>query len=360
SSYAAWALMGARAQGLFRFKQYAASSGLFVSVALLALAAPRAGSDVVAAMAGFAAANLAAATWCAIDLPKASRTNAARNLTSAEVKIIGPYATNAWLTSIVGSFVWARGELAVVKGHLGESAVGFYSVGLTLSGIINQATALLTGGLWPQIARGWDKGDRESVLRLSSFTTNLLMVVSGLSSGFVICFAPYIVALLFGQRFHESSRLVVILALGPLALASGSANLVLQAATNGRFARDVTLAGGVTLFGAALLLLPHFGIAGAAVARSATQIVVAGSTLVWLGRVTGHDARTRQNLRSFVLLVASAVGLVSAIALEPTIQFAGRLTLFTAYGCLVCVICSPIRDAVTLRRLRGVVGSTLG
>src|SRR3954463_15112819 len=40
ASYAAWALLGARLQGLFRFKRYAVACIVFVVVALLQLAAP--------------------------------------------------------------------------------------------------------------------------------------------------------------------------------------------------------------------------------------------------------------------------------------------------------------------------------
>ena len=36
---------------------------------------------------------------------------------------------NIWVTSIVASLVWGRGEVSIVEGHLGQAAVGFYSVG---------------------------------------------------------------------------------------------------------------------------------------------------------------------------------------------------------------------------------------
>ena len=67
---------------------------------------------------------------------------------------------------------------------------------------------MLTGGLWPQIASGWDNGDRDRVLRLSSLVTSVLMLAAGLSSGFVMCFGVYLVALLFGDAFRQSSNVV--------------------------------------------------------------------------------------------------------------------------------------------------------
>ena len=134
---------------------------------------------------------------------------------------------------------WARGEISLVGGYLGESAIGYYSVGLTLSGLVNQGLALFTGALWPQFAQAWDTEDRAELVRLSSLLTNLLMLIAGLASGFVICFAPYIISVIFGEEFRQSYKVAVILALGPLGLSSGCAHLVLQAATNGKFARNV-------------------------------------------------------------------------------------------------------------------------
>lgn len=354
TSYAAWALLGARAQGLFEFKRYAAASALFVVIALAGLALP-AGGGILTAMLCLGAANAAAAGVCALDFTSGS--NRGVRITDVDAQQIRSYATNAWLTSIAASFVWSRGEISVIKGHLGESAVGFYSVGLTLSGVVNQGIGLLTGGLWPQIASGWDVGDRGTVLRLSNLITNVLMLAAALSAGFVICFAPYLVTLLFGRPFLQSSHLVVILALGPLALAAGCAHLVLQAASNGRFARNITLAGGLSLAGVALILVPRFGLAGAAIARTGTQIALAIATLAWLGRVTGHSSETRQNLRAFLAHVTLAVILVTVLTLQPDLQAPGRLALFAIYSSVVCLLCAPIRDRAALRQLRSIVSA---
>jgi O-antigen/teichoic acid export membrane protein len=347
-----WALLGARAQGLFQFKRFAASSAIFVGVALVGLAIPLVGGDFLGAMLVVAAANLAAGACCATDIFNAGRISRNEPLAKAHSKLIRSYATNAWLTSIVASLVWARGEISLVKGHLGDSAVGYYSVGLSLSGLVNQAIGLLTGALWPQIARAWDNGDRDELLRFSSLVTNLLMLIAGLSAGFVICFAPYIIALLFGERFVASSRLVLILALGPLGLASGSAHLVIQAATNGRFARDVTIVAGIALFGAAFVLIPRFGIEGAAAARSAIQIGAAALTLSWLGKVLGHSAGTRQNLLSFVLLVTLAGSLAVLLSAGPELHVWSRCALFGTYCGLVYLVCSHGWNTGILRELR--------
>lgn len=356
ATYSMWALLSARAQGLFQFKRFAASSTLFVGVALVGLTLPSVGGDVLGAMLVLGTANLAAAACFAIDILDGGRTVHNESLATAHSKLIRPYAANVWLTSIVASLVWGRGEISLVKGQLGESAVGYYSVGLTLSGLISRAMGLLTGALWPQIARAWDNGEREELLRFSSLVTNLLMLVAGVSAGFVICFAPYIVTLLFGEAFLRSSELVLILALGALGLTSGCAHLVIQAATNGKFARDVTIAAGVALFGTAFVLIPEFGMEGAAAARSVIQIGVAGLTLAWLGKVLGHSVDTRHNMRSFFLVCALAGSLALFRSSAPELHLWTLGILFSTYCGFVYLICSRGWDASTLRELRKLSG----
>lgn len=352
AAYSIWALLSARAQGLFQFKRLAAASGVFVVVALLGLSMPQVGGDLVGAMMALAAANLAACTFCVTrftggEFPRTGPVDLTR------WRAVRMYATNAWLTSIANSLVWSRGEISVVKGTLGETAVGYYSVGLTLAGIVNQGISLFTGALWPRVARAWDRGERDELVRFSGAVTQLLILVASISAGFVICFAPYIVGLLFGDRYSESSKLVLILAIGVVGLSSGCAHLVVQAATNGKFSRDLTIAGGVALFGSAFVLVPLLGVEGAAVVRTAIQIGVSFLTLVWLGKVLGHNSVTRQSVRSFVLVVALAVGLAALQGAGLEIRLWSASAMFAAYSGLVYAICSRGWERGLLRRIAG-------
>src|SRR5262249_6633814 len=150
--------------------------------------------------------------------------------------------------------------------------------------------------------------------------TNLLLLVAGGTAGFVICFAPYIITMLFGEEYRQSLKLVLIFTLGILGLTCGCAHLVIQAATNGKFARDLTIVSAIALFGAACVLIPCFGIEGAAAARSATQIGVAVVTFAQLGKVLGPSAGTRQSLRSFGLLVMLVGGLALLRSSSPELR----------------------------------------
>lgn len=350
------ALLGSRAQGLFQYKRFAASSAIFVIAVLTLLTLLQGRSEILEVSLIMGASNLAAGVFLAITMRNEGAISRTGTLAKIHSEQIFKYGTNAWVTSIAASLVWSRGELPFVKGYLGETAVGYYSVGLTISGIINQGIGLLTGALWPQIARAWDNGNRNELAQFAMVMTNLLMLVAGGSAGFVICFAPHIITLLFGEGYLRSSKLVVILALGALSLTSGCAHLVIQAATNGKFARDVTIAGGVALYIAAFGLIPRFGIEGAAAARSVTQIGLAVLTLVWIGKVLGYSAGTRHNLRSFVLLVMLAGCLAVFRSEGPELHIWSLCALFGAYCGFVWLICSQGRNVSILCQLRKLSG----
>lgn len=351
ASYAIWGLLSSRAQGLFQFKRFATSSAIFAIVALLGLSLPQVGGDLSGAMVAVGAANLAAGAWCIAGTLKSDALRSER-LAEAHSGVVRTYATNVWLTTIVSSLVWSRGEISLVKGQLGETAVGFYSVGLTLAGMVNQGVGLLTGALWPQVAYAWDKGEHEKLLLLSNLVTRLLMLVAGVSAGFVICFGPYIVILLFGAAFAPTKDLVLILALGPLGLTGGCAHLVIQAATSGKFGRDVTFAGGIALFSTAFMLIPIFGVEGAAASRSAVQIGIAIFTLAWFGRFVAYSPETRHNLLSFLLVVTVAGALAVFLGASAGLPILSLCALFGVYCLVIYAICSRGWNADILKDLR--------
>jgi O-antigen/teichoic acid export membrane protein len=347
-----YGLFGSRAQGLFQFKRFAASVMVFAIVALVGLSLPQQVSGLFGAFLVLAIANLAATACLVAGRSSGVHTIDGLNLSKAHSDLISQYAMNGWLSTMLASFVWGRGEISLVKGYLGATAVGYYSAGLTISGIINQGMALLAGALWPQIARSWDTGDREELSRFSGLVTDLLILAAGILAGFVICFAPYITSLLFGDKFIQSTPLIMILALGALGLSSGCANLVIQAATNGKFSRNVTLAGAIILFGAMYLLIPRFGIVGAAVVRISLQIGIAILTLVWAGKVLGHNRDVSRNLKYFLMVLTSAVALVIILRVMPVLLLWGHFVLFLNYCFIICLISLRIWMPNTINKLR--------
>lgn len=348
-----YALFSARAQGLFQYKRFAVSSMIVVLAILAGLTLLRGSDGLFDVLLVMGVAYLIAGFFLVIYVPRKDSSLHTVPIEKVQEEQIYHYAKNVWVTSIVASLVWSRGELPLVKGYLSETAVGYYSIGLTITGIINQGVGLLTGALWPQIAQAWDKGNRKELMRFSCVVTNLLMLVAGVAAGFVICFAPYIVKLLFSEKYLPGADLVLIFALGALGLTCNCANAVVQIATDGKFGRNITIAGSVVLYTTAFIFISRFGIEGAALARTLTQIGVAFMTLIWIGKIFGKNKDYRQNMKSFALLI------LLTGSLTVLLRFAGRelnswglCALYGFYCYLVWLICLPGWNGGMLHELR--------
>jgi O-antigen/teichoic acid export membrane protein len=338
---AIWAVASARAQGLFRFQRMALSSIVFGGLAIggILMSASNTAGGFGGAVLVMGVANLAAALTCLFD-----RTLFAVRVGSVDVEAeqgrgIRRYAVNVWFTSFVASLVWSRGEVSLIKLEHGNSAVGFYSVSLTLVGAINLGVSLLTASMAPRIMRAWDEGRKKELADFSAFTTDLLAMIAAVCAGFVVAFAPHLTTLLFGPAFQRSSVLVSTLAIGALGVSTGCANAIVQAATNARFTRDITMLGAIALFGAGYVLIYYFGLEGAAVTRAGVQLSIALATLVCVGKVLGDTSGSRRNITAIVFLTALLCAFAAAINYGPVLGLRGSFFAFAAYSVLVIIIC---------------------
>lgn len=350
AAHALCSLFVARAMGLFCFRRVAVSAIVYgCTVLALLLILPIASSfrDVVVAL---ALGQLLAAACVSVRFTSADDT--AESLGPADSVVVRNYARNSWLTSVSAYLVWGRGEISIVKGHLGASGVGLYSVGLTIAGSVNQAVGLLTGALTPRIARAWDRGDWKDVANVSGVLTSLTLLVSGLAAGLVMCFAPQIVIFLFGEGFLDSTAVLVLLGLGSIGLTSGSANLLMQTTTNGRFPRNITIVAGVTLLASAFSLIPLFGLEGAALARASIQLGVAFVTLRAMAAVLGAHGENHRQIRSFLLVSTAAGALALLMIARPDLGPTPRLVLFGTYGFVVVAVCTLGWTPAMWRELR--------
>jgi O-antigen/teichoic acid export membrane protein len=334
-----FALATARSQGLFQYRKIAFSSLIYIAMVFFGLVVLRAGQSLTQTVILLGCANGAAGMFLSSDL---------RNMTGDFFVMlskdasdhIAKYGKNSWVTSVISSLLWSRGELPLVKRDLGESLVGYYSIALTISGIINQGLSLLIGALWPQIALTWDKGSSEKLDEFSNTLTNLLILIAGVSIGVVICFSPYIVIIMFGSNYLPSADIVATLVLGTLGLTTGCANLVVQAKTDGKFARNISVIGSCALYGLALILIPRFGVQGAAITRVVTQIAIAVATLLWMRKLSVWSSDRHNNLLTFVLVFVLSVLLSIGRSLMPAQEIVGALCLLATDSFIVVLICT--------------------
>jgi O-antigen/teichoic acid export membrane protein len=301
---AAWALGSARLQGLQRFSQAAAVSIGYVAVALAGIAIAPADISPMAAGIVFTCAAMAAAALTLYRLP--TRMQCAE---AWDERAVTRYGLNMWISVFLGSLVWSRAELLVLRTMVGSSDVGRYVTALTIAGVANTALALMTSALAPQLAALWGRGDRDAVRRLSEYVSDLLMCACLAVVTILILFGDEILTLAFGTRYGSSYPALVVLALGSFGLTSACVNVIAQYESDGRFTRNLNvLAAGSLLLFAGLLVRP-LGINGAALSRSGVQIAMAAATYVYVAR-RGY---IRVNWRNIAICVVVA-GVTSALA----------------------------------------------
>lgn len=239
---------------------------------------------------------------------------AAVMLDAGQWRAIRTYALNIWLTALLWSLVWSRGEFPIVRAHLGDEGVAAYAAAMALFGGAVQAVMLGVGGVAPQLTRFWGEGRVELALDTARKVMDFQLLACGIAATTLICFGPELMDLAFGERYRSGAHTLAILGVGLIAMTVSCQNHVLQIATDARFNRDTSILGLVVLMVLALSLTPLLGIHGAALARVATMCLLAVVSIYAVRRRWGRRVLPLQNLTATlsVCVVSASVAHASA------------------------------------------------
>jgi O-antigen/teichoic acid export membrane protein len=179
----------------------------------------------------------------------------------------------------VAAFFNYRFDVFIVNYYLDPAQVGLYALGVAISeGLwqIPQATAL---ALFPRTART----PGEDASEFTCLILRHVFAISCLSAAALALLSPVAVPLLFGQRFAPSVRVIWLILPGTIVTAMAkvaSSHLT----GRGKTGRNSVFAGVAVLvtLGLDLLLIPRFGIAGAAVASSVSYVINGALLLIIL------------------------------------------------------------------------------
>jgi O-antigen/teichoic acid export membrane protein len=310
-SAAVWALLLARAQGLQQFKRVAMSNGVYVVIALGGCSLlPNEGVDIFSAMLLVMLATAASALASWVPCPKSVNAQSSKG-TSLDLRMLKVFGINVWITGLVSSLVWSRGELVIVRQELGVSDVAIYSIALSLVGIATQGLMLLTGALGPHLTQMWGDRKYEEAIDLCRRITDILSLMAAILSIFLMTFAPELIRFSFGPAYAESRGLLAILGLGTIGLTCAAANQLLQIKTDGVFARNANLIGVFCLFATAITMTKMIGIDGAAISRVFVQVGVGVVTLYAVHRLVSVDAVNWINQGKIALVTISVLVLTT-------------------------------------------------
>lgn len=185
------------------------------------------------------------------------------------------YCMNIWITALLWSLVWSRGEVPLVRHFLGDAQLANYTVALSLVGGAIAGVMLGVGGIAPQVTRLLGDDEVEEAVKLCRKVGDWQLILSGGAAAILIWLAPELLRWAFGPTYTSAVPALGLLAAGLPALSFSMHNHFLQIQTGARFNRDTTLLGLVVLGVASILLIPGFGIEGAALARVSTLWLLA-------------------------------------------------------------------------------------
>ena len=251
------------------------------------------------------------------------------------------YAVNTWITTLLWSLVWSRGELPIVRHYLGDDAVAEYVASLTLYGGAVAAVMLAVSGVSPQITSYWGSGKHEVAIQLCRKLMDAQLLISGIGSAALIWLAPELMRIAFGDRYSMSANLLSILALGLPALTLASHNHLLQIITNAKYNRNTTIAGLFFLFFFSLVGVIYFGIYGAALSRAITLILTATMTIYYYLTKWGKSSISVWNIS--IVMVAEIMSTIATIEFSG-IPFLSRLFIFIFISIFLLIF---IRDRLS-------------
>ncbi len=246
---------------------------VFLASIVGALLLLRATLPVVLVVALYVAAAGVALAWGLVVLR--ARTPEAIRRASPE------YATRTWvlsalpLTFLTGASVINAQIGTVVLGALrSPEEAGLFSVAMRGAVLIAFALQAVNAALGPTIARLWEQGDRERLQEVVTSSARWIMAFSLPATLAFVFFGRTLLTAAFGQEYAAADLALGIVAVGQLANAAfGSVGTLLIMTGHQRQAALGVGIGAVANAVLTFLLVPLWGVLGAAVAAAASLIL---------------------------------------------------------------------------------------
>jgi O-antigen/teichoic acid export membrane protein len=319
-------------RGMQRFDRVARLAAYSIGLQLFCVALGGSIWGYMGALAGYIAGSVLP-TLGLIQMARSSRGDLDAGLRSR----VRRFALFAWVGAIAQTIVWTRIELLFLEHFLGASAVGLYAVALTFANLAAQGPILLTGAMLPFFSEGFgssgDAGVRQRSEQVFASGTRIIAFLAFPCCLGLAALAPTLLPLIYGPAFAAAvpATMIVVAAAGISAAGAVGSHLIY-----GHDRSDVICYvnfGGVALFSVAgLIIVPHFGMEGAAWSRAAihTSLVFAGCWFIVrrlgfpmpfadLARLLAAAAAAAFAAGAVVKLVPGPVALLPAIVLAALI-----------------------------------------
>jgi O-antigen/teichoic acid export membrane protein len=171
--------------------------------------------------------------------------------------------------------IYMRIDQVMIKEMLGEKEVGVYTAAVRLSEIWYFIPTLITSSMFPSIINAKKDSNEQYSSRLQKIFT-FLVWVSIFIAFLVTLLGNWLVIFLYGVEYQEASQALMIHTWGGVFVALGVASASWYVAENlQRYAFYRTASGAVLNIFLNLVLIPKYGISGAAIATVIAQFMAA-------------------------------------------------------------------------------------
>ena len=180
------------------------------------------------------------------------------------------FALFSWAGALTLTLVWSRLELFFLQRYLGSEAVALFTVGLTLANLASQGPLLLTGGLLAHFSENYGRHNIERMQDAYSTATRVMAFILFPTCLGLAAVVPLLLPMVFGPNFAPAVPAASVLAAGAAIGAAGSVgSQMIYAHERSDFIFASGLVGAALSVAAGFLIIPVYGLMGAALARVA-------------------------------------------------------------------------------------------
>jgi O-antigen/teichoic acid export membrane protein len=328
----------ARLRGRQEFFMAARMAGVSLLLQVFAVIGGSLLFGITGALAGYAAGMLVPSVVCLSAMfgqASIDRT-LSRRVTS--------FALYCWGANVTSAIVWSRIELFFLERYWGMDSVAMFAVALALTQLAIQGPMLLTSAVLASLAEKRGRDDLDGMREQFAAAVRLLAALV-----FPICFGtaaiiPELLPALYGDKFVAAvPAAMVLVSVAALSVLSTVATSLVQALERSDFVFVSSLCGAACALAAGFLLIPEFGVMGAASARVTIQMLMIGLGCWFVVQRLGFT------IPVVAVLKLCAAALASAAAASVCIRIVGHpssIPLAIAAGAAVYVVGLRVVNAV--------------
>ena len=325
------------ARGFGRMDHAAFAENVVQSVIRMALLSVLAlvGLDVFTAIVVFGISDVASSVTLVVLLNREfSLRQPLRRNVRRDVRDVFSFAVPLWLSGLLNQF--RKNIETVLLGALTAVAdVGVYSIVTKINLVSHVAYRSIIVSVKPVLAAQFDQHDHEGLSRLYTAATRWTLTLN-VPFFLISVLYPEPILLIFGDAFAAGASALVILAIGELVVAgTGICGSIIDMAGHTRLKLANTVLWIVLLLGSGALLIPRWGLVGAATSSlvATGTINVVRLLVVWIvERLTPY----RDGFWKTVVAAIAALGL--GLVMRELLPLDGSIVKAVAQGLAVVVV----------------------